>query len=103
MHWFSPLPLFASLWLYAVAVLANQEPVDDLSVLSKEFASANNQSLLWGPFKPNLYFGVRPRIPNSLFAGLMWAKVDDYNTAQQSMPRNTISMPFCSTISKPPR
>ncbi|KAG2418827.1 hypothetical protein HFD88_001928 [Aspergillus terreus] len=84
MHWFSPLPLFASLWLYGVAVLANQEPVDDLSVLSKEFARANNQSLLWGPFKPNLYFGVRPRIPNSLFAGLMWAKVDDYNTAQQN-------------------
>ncbi|KAL4898614.1 mannosyl-oligosaccharide glucosidase [Aspergillus ambiguus] len=84
MHWFSPIPLFASLWFYAVTVLANQEPVDDLSVLNREFARANNQSLLWGPFKPNLYFGVRPRIPNSLFAGLMWAKVDDYATAQQN-------------------
>ncbi|KAL3257751.1 hypothetical protein ABHI18_006579 [Aspergillus niger] len=70
--------------LNAAAVLSSQAPADDLSVLSSEVARANNQSLLWGPYKPNLYFGVRPRIPNSLFAGLMWAKVDNYATAQQN-------------------
>lgn len=56
----------------------------DASALIKEAARANNQSLLWGPYKPNLYFGVQPRIPNSLSAGLMWAKVEDYATVQQS-------------------
>lgn len=57
---------------------------NDASVLINEVAKASNQSLLWGPYKPNLYFGVRPRLPKSLTAGLMWAKVDTYATAQTS-------------------
>lgn len=69
--------------LYAIGIIASQSP-NDVSILIKEAARANNQSLLWGPYKPNLYFGVRPRIANSLAAGLMWAKVDDYTTTQQS-------------------
>lgn len=56
----------------------------DPSTLIKEAARANNESLLWGPYKPNLYFGVQPRIPNSLSAGLMWAKVEDYAGVQES-------------------
>ncbi|KAL4927481.1 mannosyl-oligosaccharide glucosidase [Aspergillus undulatus] len=67
----------------AGAVLASQA-TDDVSTLATEAAKASDESLLWGPYKPNLYFGVRPRIPNSLFAGLMWAKVDNYATAQES-------------------
>ncbi|KAL5339711.1 glycoside hydrolase [Aspergillus crustosus] len=67
----------------AVVVLASQAS-PDVSLLANEAAKASNQSLLWGPYKPNLYFGVRPRIPNSLFAGLMWAKVDSYANAQEN-------------------
>lgn len=52
------------------------------SVLIGEIGRQNNQSLLWGPYKPNLYFGVRPRIPKSLFAGLMWGRVDTYSDIQ---------------------
>ncbi|KAI5289259.1 Processing alpha glucosidase I, partial [Ascosphaera acerosa] len=44
--------------------------------------AASNSSLLWGPYRPNLYFGVRPRIPRSLLTGLLWAKVDDYDNPQ---------------------
>ncbi|KAL4905315.1 hypothetical protein BDW74DRAFT_21357 [Aspergillus multicolor] len=69
--------------LFCAAVLAGQA-TDDVSTLANEAAKASNQSLLWGPYKPNLYFGVRPRIPNSVFAGLMWAKVDNYATAQEN-------------------
>ncbi|KAL2815985.1 glycoside hydrolase [Aspergillus granulosus] len=72
--------LIATPLFYAAAVLAT----DDASILAHEAAKASNQSLLWGPYKPNLYFGVRPRIPNSFFAGLMWAKVDNYATAQEN-------------------
>ena len=46
--------------------------------------AAANDSLLWGPYRPNLYFGVRPRIPKSLLTGLMWAKVDSFATVQSS-------------------
>lgn len=70
--------------LYATGITATTDP-SDASILINEAARANNHSLLWGPYKSNLYFGVRPRIANSLSAGLMWAKVDDFATAQQSM------------------
>lgn len=78
------LPLVLTSLLCATGIHAAQDP-NDVSVLIKEAARANNESLLWGPYKPNLYFGVRPRIANSLAAGLMWGKVDNYATAQQSM------------------
>ncbi|KAF2642248.1 glycoside hydrolase [Massarina eburnea CBS 473.64] len=35
----------------------------------------NNASLLWGPYRPNLYLGIRPRVPDSLLMGLMWGKL----------------------------
>ncbi|KAJ2491174.1 Processing alpha glucosidase I [Coemansia sp. RSA 2050] len=31
-----------------------------------------NSELLWGTYRPNLYFGTRPRLANSLVSGLMW-------------------------------
>lgn len=74
---------FLAALLYFV-VGANSAAPSEASQLDKEVAKANNQSLLWGPYKPNLYFGVRSRLPNSLFAGLMWAKVEDYVSVQQS-------------------
>ncbi|KAH4928180.1 hypothetical protein HBI26_202840 [Parastagonospora nodorum] len=40
-------------------------------------ASSNNASLLWGPYRPNLYMGIRPRVPDSLIAGLMWGKEEE--------------------------
>lgn len=47
-------------------------------VLVNEYTRASNDSLLWGPYRSNLYFGVRPRgIPESLLAGLMWYTSDD--------------------------
>jgi hypothetical protein len=52
-----------------------------------EVASRNNQSLLWGPYRPNLYFGVRPRLPHSLMTGLLWARVEDFQTAQNSIAK----------------
>lgn len=27
----------------------------------------------WGPYRPGLYFGVRPQIPETFLMGLMWA------------------------------
>ena len=44
----------------------------------------SNETLLWGPYRPNLYFGVRPRIPKSLTTGLLWAKVDSFQDVQNS-------------------
>jgi hypothetical protein len=56
----------------------------DESILNGEMARLNNQSLLWGPYRPNLYFGIRPRLPKSIMTALMWAKVDNYVDVQNS-------------------
>jgi mannosyl-oligosaccharide glucosidase len=49
-----------------------------------EIEKASNESLLWGPYRPNLYFGVKPRIPKSLMGGLLWTRVEDYQSVQNS-------------------
>lgn len=55
----------------------------DQAVLS-ENTGRSHETLLWGPYRPNLYFGVRPRIPKSLTTGLLWAKVDSFQDVQSS-------------------
>ena len=58
---------------------------DSAQKILSENAKSSNESLLWGPYRPNLYFGVRPRIPKSLVTGLLWAKVDSFQGVQNSM------------------
>jgi mannosyl-oligosaccharide glucosidase len=72
----------ASFGLLAALCVAAQE---DPAILINEIGRASNESLLWGPYKPNLYFGVRPKIPKSLAAGLLWVKVDNFQDVQNSM------------------
>ncbi|KAA8909446.1 hypothetical protein TRICI_004513 [Trichomonascus ciferrii] len=49
---------------------------NDAAILN-EYTRMSNASLLWGPYRSNLYFGVRPRgIPHSLMTGLMWYNGD---------------------------
>ena len=44
---------------------------------------SNEAPLLWGPYRPNLYLGIRPRVPKSLIAGLMWGKLDEPDKSRQ--------------------
>lgn len=48
------------------------------SSLTGQYKSLSDASLLWGPYRSGLYFGIRPRIPRSLLSGLMWFNVDQY-------------------------
>lgn len=49
-----------------------------------EYSRISNASLFWGPYRSNLYFGVRPRgIPNSLLTGLMWFNADRVDGIRQ--------------------
>lgn len=73
-------------WLAAAALVLNGASAADNpeSVLTSEIGRQNNQSLLWGPYKPNLYFGVRPRVPQGLWTGLMWGGVNSYEEVPNS-------------------
>lgn len=33
----------------------------------------NGTAWTWGPYRPNLYFGVRPTAPETALMGLAWA------------------------------
>ncbi|EED84174.1 hypothetical protein POSPLDRAFT_107259 [Postia placenta Mad-698-R] len=37
-------------------------------------------SLKWGAYRPGLYFGLKPRVPQSLTTGLMWFGTQDYQS-----------------------
>lgn len=69
-------------WVAAAALTVGAASAEGESVLTAEIGRQNNQSLLWGPYKPNVYFGVRPRAPDGLWTGLMWSKVDNYGEVQ---------------------
>lgn len=62
------------------AALTATVAADDSSAFSK----ASNDSLLWGPYRPNLYFGVRPRLPKSITTGLLWSRVEDFVSVQSN-------------------
>lgn len=70
--------------LLAVALLSAVVTADDTAAPYNEIEKAANQSLLWGPYRPNVYFGITPRIPKSFMGGLMWSKVEDYEEVQHS-------------------
>ena len=47
--------------------------------------SSANVSLTWGPYRPNLYFGLRPTVAESLSMGLMWSNADDATAVLKSL------------------
>lgn len=60
-------------------------------------ASSHDESIdwqTWGPYRPDLYFGVRPQIPETFLMGLMWASGDDRYRLMESMSLTTV---FCVT------
>lgn len=75
-----------SLWTGLLTLTLAQWPSSAAaeSLTIADIGRAANDSLLWGPYKPNLYFGVRPRIPKSLTGGLLWTRVEDYQSVQTS-------------------
>ncbi|KAF8352343.1 glycoside hydrolase [Amanita rubescens] len=55
-----------------------------LSLASTTISTNADDPLLWGPYRSNLYFGLRPRIPQSLMTGLMWFGTQDYQSVTRS-------------------
>lgn len=47
---------------------------------ASSLASNGSSDLLWGAYRPNLYFGLRPRLPQSLMTGLIWFGAHDYRS-----------------------
>ncbi|KAM0791195.1 hypothetical protein ACM66B_005677 [Microbotryomycetes sp. NB124-2] len=58
------------------------ESLDDDGSAVADAVRASNDSLLWGTYRPNLYFGLRPRVANSLMTGIMWFGTQDFQSFQ---------------------
>ena len=54
------------------------------STAFEKVSVSRNASLLWGPYRPNLYLGIRPRVPNSVLMGLMWSNADNLSDLLKS-------------------
>jgi mannosyl-oligosaccharide glucosidase len=52
-----------------------------------EVTIEDDKSLLWGPYRPNLYFGMRPRIPQSLMTGMLWFGAHDFQSINRTFTR----------------
>ncbi|RAL63629.1 hypothetical protein DID88_003673 [Monilinia fructigena] len=90
-NWGNMTPLYLRLPVAALVTVllswgtsVHAAEAQDVGILTTEIAREQNNSLLWGAYKPNLYFGVRPRIPKSFTGGLMWAKVDNFVDVQNN-------------------
>ncbi|KAG0149919.1 hypothetical protein CROQUDRAFT_652883 [Cronartium quercuum f. sp. fusiforme G11] len=57
---------FASLLLF----LLSSSHIEASSSTVEEYSQ--DDGLLWGAYRPNLYFGLRPRLPHSLMMGSIW-------------------------------
>ena len=57
-----------------------------LPIVPSVFAKPANDSdsLFWGTYRPNLYFGLRPKVPQSLMTGLMWFGTQDYQAISRA-------------------
>lgn len=72
---FTGLLLLLPLLTFADAAVKDTKAVD--SAVTKNW-------LKWGPYRPGLYFGVRPNVAETLLMGLMWGNGDDEETLLKS-------------------
>ncbi|KIM30861.1 glycoside hydrolase family 63 protein [Serendipita vermifera MAFF 305830] len=70
-------------WLWRLFLLLSFSVLHSVAHSSGNGSSEEDQSLLWGTYRPNLYFGLRPRLPQSLMSGLMWFGTQDFNQYQK--------------------
>ncbi|CCA74001.1 related to ER glucosidase I [Serendipita indica DSM 11827] len=69
--------------LLGLTVAIGLVPGSLASKTSAQGSITDDKSLLWGTYRPNLYFGLRPRLPQSLMSGLMWFGTQDYHGFQK--------------------
>ncbi|KAG8365914.1 hypothetical protein BUALT_Bualt17G0021500 [Buddleja alternifolia] len=53
------------------------------------FQGEHKEDLYWGTYRPNVYFGIRARTPQSLLAGLMWIGVKDGRYSMRHVCENS--------------
>lgn len=71
------------------------EASNDSSVARRQDETPSWQT--WGPYRPNLYFGVRPQIPETFLMGLMWASGESRDKMLKSTYPPPNGTPYVTT------
>ncbi|KAK3938728.1 mannosyl-oligosaccharide glucosidase [Diplogelasinospora grovesii] len=53
--------------------------------LDTEPSSSSASAQIWGPYRPNLYFGVRPQAPKTMLMSLMWGNGENQSSLLHSL------------------
>jgi hypothetical protein len=86
--------LFVNFMLFMVFIITSSLPhyAESIHTVDKEMLElrlsaerASNSTLFWGTYRPNLYFGVRPRLPHSVMTGLMWYTLEDHSAFRRKL------------------
>ena len=77
-------------------LIAMQLPWLLISLATLAAAQSPNvsESLLWGVYRPNLYFGMRPQVPQSLMTGLIWFGTHDLQSIASESPELSSYVPY---------
>ena len=68
-----------SLLCVAVCLLSGAVATGEADTARASLRAAQNASLLWGTYRPNLYFGTRTRSPtDAVLTGLVWHGAKDF-------------------------
>jgi mannosyl-oligosaccharide glucosidase len=63
---------------------------------SSASAFVEDPALLWSTYAPQLYFGIKPRLPKSITNGLMWFGLNDYEGLNRQSNSSPPPSPFSS-------
>lgn len=61
---------------------------------SSASAFVEDPALLWSTYAPQLYFGIKPRLPKSITNGLMWFGLNDYEGLNRESNSSSLPSPF---------
>lgn len=78
--------MFKGIFFFLLSLIGTliAQSIDDIETISDEYEKTNRLSLNWGPYRSNLYVGIRPRIPDSILTGLLWFQTESFNAPMLS-------------------
>lgn len=79
----STLVLAGSLLFSPSSVLGQSQTPVELN--SSTIAFVEDPALLWSTYTPQLYFGIKPRLPKSITNGLIWFGLNDWEGLQREL------------------
>ena len=70
-------------WIFNIILVYLLCGTTSMAAQTSDYPKTNNDTLYWGSYRPNLYFGMRNRSPNSFMTGIMWHAVREHRDGRE--------------------